>query len=168
MPSVPQIRASRTPTGSVTDLSGDAIIVLDGHLHVRFWSRGAEGLFMVTATAAAGKSWAELVAPNKPQQLLDARDATLADGHWEGELKCHGADGRALHIYSRWEREAAGSGAAGEPLILVTISNMIARNYSPKRSIDVISTRCSGTTRTAFFRCPRAAGSRRRIRRWRC
>jgi diguanylate cyclase (GGDEF)-like protein/PAS domain S-box-containing protein len=145
MPSVPQIRASRTPTGSVIDLSGDAIIVLDGNLRVRFWSWGAEGLFMVPAAAAAGKSWAELVAPDKPQQLLDARDATLADGHWEGELKCRGADGNTLYIYSRWEREAAVSGSEGVPLILVSITNMIAPKSATKPQSEGVNRRSFNT-----------------------
>jgi PAS domain S-box-containing protein len=83
------------------DLAHDCITVRDLDDRVRFWNRAAEQVYGWPATMALGERVTDLISLDA-QAFAEARDATLRDGAWDGEMPNVTKAERTLTIASRW------------------------------------------------------------------
>ncbi|RDV43604.1 hybrid sensor histidine kinase/response regulator [Leifsonia sp. ku-ls] len=87
---------------ALLDAARDAILVRDLDGTIRYWNRGAEAIYGVTAANAVGRSVRELLY-DEPEQFDAAMAALLRDGFWVGELRQRRADGSVLIADCRWQ-----------------------------------------------------------------
>ncbi len=79
----------------------DAILVRDLQASITFWNEGAERLYGWTSSEAVGRSVLELIRIDA-EQFDEAREATMAEGEWAGELQQFAKDGKNVIVMSRW------------------------------------------------------------------
>ena len=84
------------------DLSSDAILTRDMDGVITYWNRGAEALYGWGRNEAVGKVASQLLRTTANVPLEEAGAEMVRSGHWEGELVCHGRDGKPLTMMSRW------------------------------------------------------------------
>ena len=84
------------------DLSSDAILTRDMDGVITYWNRGAETLYGWGRNEAVGKIAPQLLRTTANVPLEEAAAQMVRSGHWEGELVCHGRDGKPLIMMSRW------------------------------------------------------------------
>jgi len=83
------------------DLANDAIIVrtLDGD--VRFWNKGAEGMYGWTRDEALGRNKTELLRPQTSVPLEYINAEIQSSGRWEGEITHLGKNAQPILVFSR-------------------------------------------------------------------
>lgn len=96
---------------ALLDKAQDAILVHDLNWRVSYWNKSAEQLYGVSALDAVDKNVTDLIAAGALDPMNAARDETLQQGEWAGELKQKSKDGRDLIVESRWTlvRDDAGA-----------------------------------------------------------
>jgi PAS domain S-box-containing protein len=72
---------------ALLSVTRDAIILVDLENRVRYWNRGAEGVYGWTAAEAVGANLHPLVYDETHPPPLAARDAIMLSGEWSGELR---------------------------------------------------------------------------------
>jgi PAS domain S-box-containing protein len=87
---------------ALLDLAHDAIFVKDWEGHIKFWNKGAEGLYGWTAAETAGKTVAELFPADDSNVLAQAELGLVQKGEWSGELHRQTRDGRKVIVSTRW------------------------------------------------------------------
>jgi two-component system cell cycle sensor histidine kinase/response regulator CckA len=87
---------------ALLNLAHDAIFVKDWEGQIRFWNKGAEGLYGWTAAEAAGKAVTDIFQMDDPSSLEKAERGLVATGEWNGELHKQTRDGRKVIVSSRW------------------------------------------------------------------
>jgi PAS domain S-box-containing protein len=87
---------------ALLDLAHDAIFVKDWEGHIKFWNKGAEGLYGWTTAETAGKSVADLFQTEDAGALEKAERGLVQTGEWSGELHKQTRDGRKVIVSSRW------------------------------------------------------------------
>jgi two-component system, cell cycle sensor histidine kinase and response regulator CckA len=79
----------------------DAILVCDLQAATTFWNEGAERLYGWTSAEAVGKNANDFFRV-APQQIEQAREATMAHGEWAGELPQRTKVAKEVIVMSRW------------------------------------------------------------------
>jgi PAS domain S-box-containing protein len=82
------------------DQARDAIFVCTLDSRITFWSKGAERIYGWTAHEVKGRTVDELFVPDA-NVMARAKDTTLQEGAWGGEIGKHTKDGTLLTIESR-------------------------------------------------------------------
>ena len=84
------------------DLCQDAIMVRDLDGTIRFWNRGAEGLYGWSRKEAVGRAIHELLHTRFPDTLEAIVEEVTRTGYWTGELMHTRRDGTTVTVLSRW------------------------------------------------------------------
>jgi PAS domain S-box-containing protein len=87
---------------ALLNLAHDAIFVKDWEGHIKFWNKGAEGLYGWTAAETAGKTVIDIFPADEPGALEKAERGLVQTGEWNGELHRQTRDGRKVIVSSRW------------------------------------------------------------------
>ena len=87
---------------SLLDLTHDTIFVRDMQDVIRYWNRGAEGLYGWTSKDAVGQVSHALTRTIFPAPVEQITDEVLQHGRWEGELVHTKQDGSQVVVASRW------------------------------------------------------------------
>ena len=87
---------------ALLNLAHDAIFVKDWEGQIKFWNKGAEGLYGWTAAETAGKAMTELFPADDVAALEKAERGLVQTGEWNGELHRQTRDGRKVIVSSRW------------------------------------------------------------------
>jgi PAS domain S-box-containing protein len=111
------------------NLAHDAILSLDWHGTIRFWSHGAEEMYGWTSEEALGRISHDLLQTVFPESLSEIAQKADARGSWEGELLHIRKNGSQLRVNSRW---AVRRDASGRPLGFLEINTDITE----KRRIE--------------------------------
>jgi len=86
------------------DLSPSALIIGDLNDMIMFWNKSAEEIYGYTKEEAIGKKVMNLIyTPEQLEDYLKAKDITLKDGKWSGELKQKTKDGRTITVWSNFK-----------------------------------------------------------------
>lgn len=86
---------------SLLDKTHDAILVLDIHHKIQFWSKGAERLYGWKASEVVGLN-IETVFIHEAIDLQHALNRVKAQQEWNGELHQHKKDGSKIFVEGRW------------------------------------------------------------------
>ena len=87
---------------ALLNLAHDAIFVKDWEGQIKFWNKGAEGLYGWTAAETAGKALTDLFPAADAAALEKAERGLVQTGEWNGELHRQTRDGRKVIVSSRW------------------------------------------------------------------
>ncbi|WP_285114972.1 PAS domain S-box protein [Leifsonia sp. fls2-241-R2A-40a] len=87
---------------ALLDAARDAILVRDLGGMVRYWNRGAETIYGISAAEAVGRSVRDLLYED-PAEFDAASEALMRDGFWVGELRQRRADGSEIIADCRWQ-----------------------------------------------------------------
>lgn len=87
---------------ALIDQATDAIVVTDPAGIVQFWNSGAEKIFAWSAKQACGQPLGQLAGQRDEQLLRVAREQTLQDGEWRGDLTVIRPTGEVLFTHSHW------------------------------------------------------------------
>jgi two-component system, cell cycle sensor histidine kinase and response regulator CckA len=101
----------------------DAILVRDLQARIAFWNEGAERLYGWTGAEAAGRNVNELLRGDE-QHVEEAREATMAQGEWAGELRQLTKGGKEVIAMSRWTLMRDD---AGQPKSILAINTDITK-----------------------------------------
>lgn len=86
------------------DLSPSALIIGDLNDMIMFWNKSAEEIYGYTKEEAIGKKVMNLIyTPEQLEDYFKAKDITLKDGKWSGELKQKTKDGRTITVWSNFK-----------------------------------------------------------------
>ena len=86
------------------DLSPSALIIGDLNDMIMFWNKSAEEIYGYTKEEAIGKKVTDLIyTPEQLEDYFKAKDITLKDGKWSGELKQKTKDGRTITVWSNFK-----------------------------------------------------------------
>ena len=91
------------PTSKIYIEAKDLII---GDLNdmIMFWNKSAEEIYGYTKEEAIGKKVTDLIyTPEQLEDYFKAKDITLKDGKWSGELKQKTKDGRTITVWSNFK-----------------------------------------------------------------
>jgi len=92
------------------DLAQDALFVRDMDGTIRFWSRGAEGLYGWTAEEAVGRVSHDLLKTRFPAPLELIEQQVDRTQRWTGELHHTRRDGGSVIVFSRWTARQSEAG----------------------------------------------------------
>lgn len=87
---------------ALLDAARDAILVRDLDGVIRYWNRGAEAIYGISATETVGRSVRDLLYDD-PAEFDAATEALMRDGYWVGELRQRRVDGSQLIADCRWQ-----------------------------------------------------------------
>lgn len=80
------------------ELSPDAVIVRDLNDVIKFWNKSAEEIYGWKKEEAIGKKITGLIYDqNELETYFKAKDFTLKEGKWQGELKQVTKDGKKVN-----------------------------------------------------------------------
>jgi PAS domain S-box-containing protein len=96
-----------------------SIVVTDLTRSILTWNSGAEELYGWTRADALGRDMAELVTPEDPTVVEEARTGVTSEGRWDGSFFFVRPDGTRRAVYSRMRVVADGDGA---PRVFVVVS----------------------------------------------
>jgi two-component system, cell cycle sensor histidine kinase and response regulator CckA len=86
------------------DLSPSALIIGNLNDMIMFWNKSAEEIYVYTKEEAIGKKVTDLIyTPEQLEDYFKAKDITLKDGKWSGELKQKTKDGRTITVWSNFK-----------------------------------------------------------------
>jgi PAS domain S-box-containing protein len=130
------------------DLAHDAISVRDFDGHIKFWNKGAEGLYGWTAAEAVGKTAAQLFCSDALASPLETSEKELlSKGEWNGELHKRTKDGRKVVIDSRWTLLRGENGRPSSVLIIeadITEKKKLETQFLRAQRMEGIGTLATG------------------------
>ena len=115
---------------NLLDLTHDTIFVRDMNDVIRYWNRGAEGLYGWTSREAVGQVTHALMQTIFPAPLETINAELLDRGRWEGELVHSTRDGSQVVVASRWSLQRD---VDGRPVAILETNNDITER---KRAED--------------------------------
>jgi PAS domain S-box-containing protein len=86
---------------NLLNLAHDAIVVRDMDETIRFWNKGAENLYGITADSVIGKKLTSQIYKDKVA-VFTAQEELLKSGDWQGELRLSPRDSAEKIVNSRW------------------------------------------------------------------
>jgi PAS domain S-box-containing protein len=113
---------------TLLQLAHDAVFVMQLDGTIEFWNRGAEEMYGYTAGQACGSISHELLKTVFPKPVEHIQQELLERGRWQGDLIHTCADGRELHVSSRWALRRV----AGKPTGFLEIT----RDITERRKLD--------------------------------
>jgi PAS domain S-box-containing protein len=114
------LTASGKAFARAVDLAHAMVRELDGR--ICFWSGGMERLYGWGREEAIGRISHDLLMTEFPRPRPEIEAELLRTGHWEGELKHYGRDGRTVMVASHW---ALDKNEAGRPTWIIEVNNDI-------------------------------------------
>lgn len=106
---------------TLLDKAQDAIMVRDLNDRILYWNKSAERLYGWSAQEAVGRSGEELLYRD-PAEFRLARDKTITNGEWSGELQQWTKAGEPLTVEGRWTLIRSDD---GKPKSVLTINTDI-------------------------------------------
>mgnify|MGYP001773668292 CR=1 FL=1 len=86
------------------DLSPDAVLVRNLNDVITFWNKSAEKIYGWTREEALGKRVTELIyTPEQTGAYFKAKEITLKEGTWIGEIKQKTKDGKIITVLARFK-----------------------------------------------------------------
>lgn len=86
------------------DLSPDAILVRNLNDVVKMWNKSAEKIYGWTKEEAVGRKITDLIySPEQVEEYMKAKEITLKEGQWSGELKHKTKDGKTIIAFARFK-----------------------------------------------------------------
>lgn len=128
------------------DLATDAIMVRDMNDRVLFWNKGAEAIFGLPSAEALGRDIKQLIVRH-PAPYLQAREHTLARGHWQGELEHLNRQGGAVTVMSRWSLVRDPEGRPSQILAIdtdITEKKQLELKFLRAQRLESVGTLASG------------------------
>ncbi len=117
------------------DLSPDAILVRDLNDVVTFWNKSAENIYGWTKEEAVGKKITELIyTPELLDPYFKAKEITLKEGIWIGELKQKTKDGKIITVLSRFKLLHDNSGKPSQIIVVNT-------DITDKKKLEILLSR---------------------------
>lgn len=110
----------RADRAKALDLTPTVIRGADGV--VRYWSRGCEDLFSISAAQALGRREHDLLGTEFAEPLEAIQWRLRRQGFWQGELSHRLPDGRVMRTMSRWAWRERGFGRP--PQVVETITDV--------------------------------------------
>jgi two-component system, cell cycle sensor histidine kinase and response regulator CckA len=86
----------------VIDLATDAIIIRDLDDTIEFINHGAERLYGYQRAELLGRRSTEFMPPQLLKHFREVKEATIRDGHWEGEMEHFTKKQKPVLVTSRW------------------------------------------------------------------
>lgn len=129
------------------DLATDAIIVRGLDDRVQFWNQGAERLYGFTRTEVVGKVSTKFIPPASHEVFREAKRATLAEGHWQGEMEHGSKDGKPITVISRWTLVRKSNGEPDRILAIntdITEKKRLEKQFLRAQRLESIGTLASG------------------------
>lgn len=130
------------------DLSPDAILIQDLNDVITFWNKSAEKIYGWTKDEALGKKITELI--YKPEELgnyFKAKEITLKEGQWLGELKQITKDGKNIIVLSRFKLLYNDKGKPSQIIVVntdITERKKLEALLSRTQRLEVIGRLASG------------------------
>jgi two-component system, LuxR family, sensor kinase FixL len=119
------IEGAPSPSGNAFarafELAHAMIREFDGR--IRFWSSSMEHLYGWSRAEALGCMSHDLLKTEFPKRLDDINAELLRVGHWHGELRHRGRDGRTIVVASHW---ALDRDQAGRPAWVIEVNSDIS------------------------------------------
>ncbi|MFS0757592.1 EAL domain-containing protein [Noviherbaspirillum sp. 1P10PC] len=106
-------------------LSRDAIIVINMHDEIEFWSSGATAMFHYSEQEAIGCIYYDLLGVTCSPDRKAVKVLLEASEHWEAEVTCQARNGSTLSILSRYTLERDRNGTPFR--ILISNTDISAR-----------------------------------------
>ena len=129
------------------DLATDAIIVRDLEDRIEFWNSGAEKIFGFSRGEAVGRLMIEFLAESSRNLFHEAKQATLQDGSWQGEMEQVSKDGRKIILMSRWTLVRTEQGKPHQILAIktdITEKKQLERQFLRAQRLESVGTLASG------------------------
>jgi two-component system, cell cycle sensor histidine kinase and response regulator CckA len=124
------------------DLVTDAIILWSIDGRIKYWNRSAEKMYGWLAPAAIGNPINHFF-----EDCDHARDLTLNQGEWSGELQRSTKSGKSIIVASHWYRIAATTGAPQSILMIdsdITKHKLLERQFLRAQRLENLGTLASG------------------------
>lgn len=141
-----QQAAVLTEQAALLDLAQDAIVVLDMHRHILFWSRGAEALYGWSSEEVLGRNTTDVLRSQFSEALRQIEATLLREGRWEGEAVHHTRDGSLVAVASH---SALQRDADGAPVRVLTIDSDITKHRQAECERRLLTDRLSLATAVA-------------------
>jgi PAS domain S-box-containing protein len=128
------------------DLATDAIIVRDLEDRVQFWNQSAERLLGFSKNEMVGRKSTEFMSSGLLKAYLEAKEATLRVGHWEGELENISKENPIL-VMSRWTLVRNKRGQPDRILVINTDireKKSLERQFLRAQRLESVGTLASG------------------------
>ena len=102
---------------NLLELAGDAIYVRSLDEKIRYWNKGAEGLYGWTKEEAIGGNFAKMAYQDRAS-FEEAKQILLEKGEWSGEVRRLTKVRREVLVASRWTLLRDKEGKAGSILVI--------------------------------------------------
>ena len=132
---------------TLLDNARDAILVRDLDDNILFWNKGAERIYGWRASEVQGRNIRDFVYKANVAQYDRAKQAMLATGEWEGELRQLTKDGREIIAESRWTLVLDEAGKPKSVLVIntdITERKRIESQFLRAQRMESIGTLASG------------------------
>ncbi|HXW16367.1 MAG TPA: PAS domain-containing protein, partial [Terriglobia bacterium] len=114
------------------DLTHDTVFVMDMEGAIKYWNRGAEGLYGWTTEQAVSKVVYALLNTVFPVPREEIVAEVVRTGRWEGELVQTKKDGTPVAVASRWALQRDERGA---PVAVMETNNDIAQRQRAEEAL---------------------------------
>ncbi len=132
---------------ALLDVTTDAIVVWDFENRILFWNHGAVQLYGWSAEEAIGQPTVDLLYQDSPPTLAAARQAVMAQGEWQGELKQVNKSGKAMIVQSRWTLVRDEVGHPKAIMVVdtdITEKKLLADQFLHAQRLESLGTLASG------------------------
>jgi len=132
---------------TLLDNAQDAILVRDLDDNILFWNKSAERIYGWPAAEITGKNIKDTIYKNSLSQYEEAKDAVLATGEWQGELKQLTKDEKEIIAESRWTLVRDDRGQPKSILVIntdVTEKRKVEAQFLRAQRMESIGTLASG------------------------
>jgi hypothetical protein len=129
------------------NIAHDAITVLDLDGRVLYWNHAAERLYGWPVEEALGRDASRLFFEEVPAEFIQALEATLKYGAWNGELRQVHRDGRPVIVHSRATLVRDAAGRSKSILFVstdVTEKKSLEARFLRVQRLETIGTMASG------------------------
>lgn len=129
------------------DQARDAILIRALDHRILYWNRSAERLFGWSAAEAIDRSSLALLDPPDGPRCLEAHQAVLAHGEWNGELAHLAKNGTTVPVESRWTLVRDHQGQPQSILVInrdLTESKRIEAHHLRAQRLESIGALASG------------------------
>jgi two-component system cell cycle sensor histidine kinase/response regulator CckA len=129
------------------DLATDAIIVRDMEDRIVFWNSGAEAIYGSLRSEVLGRHMTEFVAASSINVFREAKEITIRDGKWQGELEHVTKAGRRIDVMCRWTLVRTDLGEPHQILSIktdITEKKQLERQFLRAQRLESVGTLASG------------------------
>jgi two-component system cell cycle sensor histidine kinase/response regulator CckA len=132
---------------NLLDLATDAIVVRDMDDRIVFWNSGAEKIYGLPRSEALGRKITALFGASAVSTFPDAKETTLREGQWQGEMEHVTQTGRRIEVMSRWSLVRNEHGHPHQILSInsdITDKKELERQFLRAQRLESVGTLASG------------------------